>query len=80
MTDTAGRERPVDDWYTYSRLLAIRGGRSTYIRVGLPYQNVALSRVRSWAEYDYPRFGAWFHYRGLTLRYRDWLLHFTVRS
>jgi hypothetical protein len=50
-----------------------------YWRLGRAYQNIAVSEVPSWDSPSYGRFGAWFHSRGLTLRYRGWLLHFTVR-
>lgn len=35
-----------------------------------------LEWIPSWDEYDYPKFGAWFHdkHRGATLRFRGWLL------
>ncbi len=62
------------------RLYSVRGGPHFYLRLGRAYQNIALSRTPSWDQPCYGRFGAWFHHRGLTLRYRGWLLHFTVRS
>ena len=49
-------------------------------RVGRAYQNIGVSFIPSWDQPYYPRVGGWFHHRGLTLRYRGWLLHITVRS
>lgn len=54
-------------------------GFRRYFHLGRPYQGVSLDWVGSWDQPCYPRLGAWFHHRGLTLRYRGWLLGITVR-
>lgn len=54
-------------------------GFRRYFKVGRAYQSVALDWLGSWDQPCYGRFGAWFHHRGLTLRYRGWLLLLTVR-
>jgi hypothetical protein len=45
-------------------------GFRRYFKIG----PIALDRVGSWDSPTYPLFGAWCHPRGLTLRFRDWLL------
>lgn len=65
---------------TMRKFYAFRRGPHLFARVGLGYQHVAISRAPSWDHPRYPRLGAWLHHRGLTLRYRGWLLHVTVRD
>lgn len=47
-------------------------GYRRYFQLGLGPMH--FSRLRSWDRACYPRFGAWRHPRGFTLRFRSWLL------
>lgn len=69
-----------DTYPRTGRLYSVRRGEHFYLRLGRAYQHVAVSRAPSWDHTRYRRLGAWFHHRGLTLRYRGWLLHLTVRA